>query len=331
MSRAYLRLDPSFDEHKYRYPDGAYRALIATFCLAETQSTRGHFRDLAYLRGLLGRCGRWARYLLDHGDLVLLTDGRVYVDGWAEWQEGDHTVGERVARIRNRLHHVTAAVTADVTPAATADVTPAPGSCNGLPLKPVAEAEALSVSVSSSTAPSAVPAREVRATSHNGSHELDLRDTLTLRQRDAWATFDRQWDEFKTAWIGRGLHHPPSGEPDEEGSQRALLYEILIARPHEMVAWVREAKGKTARAVVGHVLERWGQIKADVGAESDEFGVLAPVASDARSLALVVASIGDLLAASYTSEPKQGARSLSDTNFDAGMVGDPDWIAGGGA
>ncbi len=30
MTRAYIRLDPAFDERKYDYPDGAYAALVAT-------------------------------------------------------------------------------------------------------------------------------------------------------------------------------------------------------------------------------------------------------------------------------------------------------------
>lgn len=103
MARAYLRLDPGFDEHKEAYPDGPYAALIATFCAAETQPQRGRFRNLEYLRRLLGRRGRFVAYLLAAGDIVELPDGRVYVDGWDEWQEGDWKVAERVSRIRNRI------------------------------------------------------------------------------------------------------------------------------------------------------------------------------------------------------------------------------------
>lgn len=102
MTRAYIRLDPSFDERKCDYPDGAYAALIATLCLAEHQPERGRFRSQRYLAGLLERRGRWVKYLIEHGDLVLLDGGRLYVDGWDEWQEGDVTVGERMRRLRNR-------------------------------------------------------------------------------------------------------------------------------------------------------------------------------------------------------------------------------------
>ncbi len=102
MTRAYIRLDPQFDERKESYPDGAYRALIACLCLSESQPVRGRFRSLDYLKRLLGKSGRHAQYLVDHGDVTVLEDGRVYVEGWDEWQEGDWKVGERVRRIRAR-------------------------------------------------------------------------------------------------------------------------------------------------------------------------------------------------------------------------------------
>jgi hypothetical protein len=101
MPRAYLRLDPAFDERKAHYPDGPYAALVATICLAELQPQRGRFRSAGYLRALLGKRGRHVPYLLEHGDLID-EGGRLYLDGWDEWQEGDWKVAERVARIRNR-------------------------------------------------------------------------------------------------------------------------------------------------------------------------------------------------------------------------------------
>lgn len=116
MTRAYIRLDPAFDERKESYPDGPYAALVATFCLAEHQPERGRFRSLDYLSRLLGKRGRHARYLLDHGDLTTLDDGRVYVDGWDEWQEGDWKVAERVSRIRNRERRQRRVTVPTVTP-----------------------------------------------------------------------------------------------------------------------------------------------------------------------------------------------------------------------
>ena len=102
MTRAYIRLDPAFDERKESYPDGPYAALVGTFCLGEAQPDRGRFRSLDYLKRLLGRRGRHVQYLLDHKDIVLLKDGRIYIDGWDEWQEGDLKVAERVSVLRAR-------------------------------------------------------------------------------------------------------------------------------------------------------------------------------------------------------------------------------------
>lgn len=118
MSRAYIRLDPGFDEHKYEYPDSAYSALVATLCLAELQPERGRFRSAEYLRRLLGKRGKSVGYLMEHKDLIELPDGRVYVEGWDHWQEGDWKVTERVQRIRARRGNGAAngGVTVDVTP-----------------------------------------------------------------------------------------------------------------------------------------------------------------------------------------------------------------------
>jgi hypothetical protein len=123
MSRAYIRLDPGFDEHKYDYPDGAYAAYIAVLCLAEKQSQRGRFRSADYLRRMLGKRGRWVSYLIDHGDLIE-SKGQLYLDGWDEWQEGNWKVAERVARLRSRPRRSNGAVTPDVTVDVTVPVTP---------------------------------------------------------------------------------------------------------------------------------------------------------------------------------------------------------------
>ena len=102
MTRVYLRLDPGFDERKESYPDGPYAALISVFCLAESQPMRGRFRSAKFLRAIMGKRGRHLAYLLEHGDLIEDSSGKLYVDGWDEWQEGDWKVGERLERLRSR-------------------------------------------------------------------------------------------------------------------------------------------------------------------------------------------------------------------------------------
>src|SRR6266566_4353632 len=102
MTRAYLRLDPNLPDHKESYPDGALASFVLTLCLADQQSPRGRFKSERLLRVLLGKRGRWVPFLLQKRDLILQKDGRIYVDGWDEWQEGDVTVPERMARLRAR-------------------------------------------------------------------------------------------------------------------------------------------------------------------------------------------------------------------------------------
>jgi len=96
LPRAYLRIDPNIDAV---YPE-LRNTFVGLLCSAHRQPDRGRFRDRRTLealhsRALVGRC--FAR-----GDLVTLPDGRVYLDGWDEWQEGDLTVGERMRRMRGR-------------------------------------------------------------------------------------------------------------------------------------------------------------------------------------------------------------------------------------
>ena len=116
MTRHYLRIDPMLYERKvirqgYTLPEfGAY---VATLTLAESQPDRGRFRDERLLRALLGPGSRHVKTLMERGDLVSLPDGRIYIDGWDEWQEGDVTVAERVARIRNRKKVTVPTVTSE--------------------------------------------------------------------------------------------------------------------------------------------------------------------------------------------------------------------------
>ena len=114
--RAYLRLDPNLADKKAPYPDGAFRAFVEVLCFAEQQPARGYFRNDRLLRVLLEKRAKWVPFLIANGDLRVETDGRLYVETWLEWQEGDVTVPERMARLRARkASHVTEAVTLAVT------------------------------------------------------------------------------------------------------------------------------------------------------------------------------------------------------------------------
>jgi hypothetical protein len=113
--KAYLRFDPLTDERKAGYTDGQFRAFFHVVCAASRQNPRGRFRNAAQLRGLLGRHARHLPFLLSEGDLVAETGGVLYVEGWDQWQEGDLSVADRMAALRNRRRNgaVTAPVTGD--------------------------------------------------------------------------------------------------------------------------------------------------------------------------------------------------------------------------
>lgn len=148
MPRAYLRLDPEFSERKRDYPDGPYRALIDTLCAAEAEPKRGTFRSLAVLRALLGRSARHLAYLISHGDLAALPDGRIHVVGWEEWQEGNWQVAERMRRVRARRDGPTVT---DVTVGTVTDVTVGTVTVSSEPL--AVSGKPLAVAVSSGVTP----------------------------------------------------------------------------------------------------------------------------------------------------------------------------------
>jgi hypothetical protein len=147
MPRAYVRLDVHAYDRKVLgidtdgqpikgwkpYSPDALVAFYGCLSLADMQPERGIFRSVTILRELLrGTAGLGARYarqvptLIARGDLVVLGSGRLYVDGWREWQEGDLTVPERMRRYRARkAERNGTGVTAPVTPRVTGDVTAA--------------------------------------------------------------------------------------------------------------------------------------------------------------------------------------------------------------
>lgn len=105
------------DERKGEYTPAQFGAFLKVQLMAGRQTDRGWFRSAAALRAMLPSAYvRHVDFLLSEGDLVE-RDGRLYVDGWQEWQEGDLTVGDRMAALRNRRRNST------VTPTVTSTVT----------------------------------------------------------------------------------------------------------------------------------------------------------------------------------------------------------------
>ena len=132
MTRAYVRLDPAYYERKLEQgsPLGAIAALVGCFCMGEHQTTRGYFRDQAVLKALLGKeGGKWVALLIERGDLIVQPNGRIYVDGWEEWQEGDWQVKERMQRVRGRKRDIGSDPT--VTPVTPPAVTSRPSGGGG--------------------------------------------------------------------------------------------------------------------------------------------------------------------------------------------------------
>jgi hypothetical protein len=115
LPRAYLRVDPNVDQ---AFPD-LRNTFIGLLCSAARQPERGRYQSRKRAEQLHSRA--FIRGCLEREDLVALPDGRLYVDGWDEWQEGDLTVAERMRRMRERRRLKRLAVTAGVTPPASRD------------------------------------------------------------------------------------------------------------------------------------------------------------------------------------------------------------------
>lgn len=92
LPKAYLRIDPNLDSTHPAPGD-----MVALLCAANRQPRRGIFKSPELAVRVLGR-GLFRRSM-ERGDLKSNGVG-IYVDGWAEWQEGDLTVGERMTRLR---------------------------------------------------------------------------------------------------------------------------------------------------------------------------------------------------------------------------------------
>ena len=275
--RAYIRLDPGFDERKESYPDGGYRALVACICLAEQQPERGRFRSERFLRALLGRVGRHVTYLLKQGDLTIQEDGRLYLVGWDEWQEGDWKVGERVGRIRARRN---GASNGPRNGPGNAQANGASyGAGNGPPsaLRDIPSKRNVSLSGGAGRSAGKQATETPRQQRRASAGMPDVR--LTAEQLDAWRSFGHEWDDFKRAWLSRGFLWPPSGDSgDDDTSQRGLLWQVLDARPADLPEWVAAAPAGTTRQVLASVLDHWHEIRAEAGDDEPD----APTAPSER-------------------------------------------------
>jgi hypothetical protein len=270
LPKAYLRLDPNVDQ---THPDNL-DAFVRLLCAANRQPVRGHFRSRAVLVTLFGKAA--TERLYQRRDVVQELDGSVSVPGWEHWQEGDLTVAERMRRVRGRRNPT---VTPPVTP-------PSPGSNDVTPRVTAQDNKAArqqgndAVDVSSQGLPKPQAGRaRVNGMTHIGAVLPTLREPptagttrLTKQQLDAWSDFGPEWDAFKRAWFGKGLHFPPQGTPHDDDdvspSPRAMLYGILDARPTDLPRWVAEAPGRTQRDVIGYVLDQWHHLRDSVRSDA---------------------------------------------------------------
>lgn len=110
LPRAYLRIDPNIDQV---YPE-LRTTFVGLLCSGHRQPERGRYRDRRLVEALHGR--PFVRRCYERGDLLDLPDGRVYIDGWDQWQEGDHTVADRMRRLREKRRARRNAVTGQTSP-----------------------------------------------------------------------------------------------------------------------------------------------------------------------------------------------------------------------
>lgn len=114
LPKAYLRIDPNLGL-THEAPGEFVRLLSAAYA----QPRRGRFKNIGVLRAAVGR-GTADRCLArrdvvghgtesdcreESGELPAFCSEdlpHLYLKGWDIWQEGDLTVGERVARIRQK-------------------------------------------------------------------------------------------------------------------------------------------------------------------------------------------------------------------------------------
>lgn len=127
------------------------------------------------------------------------------------------------------------------------------------------------------------------------------RHSLSAEHREAWraADFGDEWAGFIDAWLGRGFRLPPQGEPtdDPRSSMRSRLWEILDARPDDLVRWVREARGESTYSVLGYVFGHWMDHRIDSAVEDaaalDQAKRLERIGARAEARAILAKLAGD--------------------------------------
>lgn len=113
LMRSYIRMDPQMVEKKLA--QGYSLAQIGAYAMlmnqAEQQPERGWFKSMGVLReamdcmaeefGAKAKVSQHLPFLFEQRDVVKI-EGRYYVEGWNEWQEGDHTPQARMELVRGR-------------------------------------------------------------------------------------------------------------------------------------------------------------------------------------------------------------------------------------
>jgi hypothetical protein len=201
-----------------------------------------------------------------NGSGYLIHDFLDYNDSREQIDERRRKEAERKAEWRDKKRH---SVSPTGTPSANGEVVPpsVPPGQTDLSQRVSRDSRGRSARESRPGPARPDPYLEKVPRSGTSTREADVEGTLlTVDELAAWGSFGSDWDEVKAAWLARGLRLPPTGEPDEEGSQRAVLFEVLDARPNDLVRWISEAPATSGRLtghdVIRHVLRQWHASKA---------------------------------------------------------------------
>lgn len=193
-------------------------------------------------------------------------DGGYAVHDWLDYNDSAATVKERrrAAADRKRDQRARAAASRDG-----ADVPPGQAGASHRDNGDVANARDASRDPSHPIPSPPVPSSR---SEDPGDHARDDGTSTKAtaqrprREDDGWSSFTNPaWQPFKQAWTARGLRLPPSGDADDPKSQRGRLWPIAEAGPDRLARWVREAEGRTAYEVVGHVFRQWSALANAMG------------------------------------------------------------------